>query len=352
MDESRRRTRLLKRRALLQMGVGSVAALGAGRLEIAASSAQVPGSGQGGGNGQGPGSGQGQQAPRPPAPEAVVNVAAHASRGLDRAVDLAAVRLAESAAGAQRRRQPAPAAGELAGQPLHAALQLQRLESRADDPHARRRAPARDAQKSSRPQPQSRAEGARARPVRSASRRARRRRSAACRRPRASRATRRRTRRTIFGHFHEFFEGSPIELVDTNCLSGHVNVPHGSHTTNLHTHGLHVEPGMNRERHARRTTAFCACCRMPMARSRKSSAVRGCRGARAARARRRGATTNIRSATCSGPRGGRVRRRSRIRRARIGITRTPMGPRTIRSPAASPASSSSKATWTMRSTGR
>ena len=51
--------------------------------------------------------------------------------------------------------------------------------------------------------------------------------------------------RTIFGHFHEFFEGSPMELVDTSCLSGHVNVPHGSHTTNLHTHGLHVEPGIN-----------------------------------------------------------------------------------------------------------
>ena len=51
--------------------------------------------------------------------------------------------------------------------------------------------------------------------------------------------------RTIFGHFHEFFEGSPIDLVDTSCLSGHVNVPHGSHTTNLHTHGLHVEPGIN-----------------------------------------------------------------------------------------------------------
>ena len=50
---------------------------------------------------------------------------------------------------------------------------------------------------------------------------------------------------TIFGHFHEFFEGIPMELVDTSCVAGHVNVPHGSHTTNLHTHGLHVEPGFN-----------------------------------------------------------------------------------------------------------
>ena len=49
MDELRRRSRLLKRRALLQMSVASVAALGAGKLEIAATAAQVPGSGQGGG---------------------------------------------------------------------------------------------------------------------------------------------------------------------------------------------------------------------------------------------------------------------------------------------------------------
>jgi FtsP/CotA-like multicopper oxidase with cupredoxin domain len=49
----------------------------------------------------------------------------------------------------------------------------------------------------------------------------------------------------IFGHFHEFYEDSPNDLVDTRCISGHVNVPHGSHTTNLHTHGLHVNPGFN-----------------------------------------------------------------------------------------------------------
>lgn len=51
--------------------------------------------------------------------------------------------------------------------------------------------------------------------------------------------------RTVFEHFHEFFEGLPAPLIDTTCISGPVNVPHGSHTTNLHTHGLHVEPGMN-----------------------------------------------------------------------------------------------------------
>jgi FtsP/CotA-like multicopper oxidase with cupredoxin domain len=53
------------------------------------------------------------------------------------------------------------------------------------------------------------------------------------------------TARLLFGHFHEFFEHIPVELVDTACVSDAVNVPHGSHTTNLHTHGLHVEPGVN-----------------------------------------------------------------------------------------------------------
>ncbi len=50
---------------------------------------------------------------------------------------------------------------------------------------------------------------------------------------------------TIFSHFHEFHEASPMDLVDTRCVSGHVNIPHGSHTTNLHVHGLHVNPGFN-----------------------------------------------------------------------------------------------------------
>ena len=53
------------------------------------------------------------------------------------------------------------------------------------------------------------------------------------------------TARMIFDHFHDMFEEMPVTLVDTDCVSGPVNVPHGSHTTNLHTHGLHVEPGVN-----------------------------------------------------------------------------------------------------------
>ena len=65
--------------------------------------------------------------------------------------------------------------------------------------------------------------------------------------------------------------------MDTNCLSGHVNVPHGSHTTNLHTHGLHVEPGMN----ANGTAADNSFLRvLPHAdgQTRKSSTAPGCRG--------------------------------------------------------------------------
>lgn len=51
--------------------------------------------------------------------------------------------------------------------------------------------------------------------------------------------------RTVFGHFHEFFEDTPNDMVDVACVGGHVNVPHGTHATNLHTHGLHVDPGFN-----------------------------------------------------------------------------------------------------------
>ncbi len=51
--------------------------------------------------------------------------------------------------------------------------------------------------------------------------------------------------RRIFKNFDQFFTQMPVPLVDTSCLSGPVNVPHGSHTTNLHTHGLHVQPGSN-----------------------------------------------------------------------------------------------------------
>jgi FtsP/CotA-like multicopper oxidase with cupredoxin domain len=82
--------------------------------------------------------------------------------------------------------------------------------------------------------------------------------------------------RTIFGHFHEFFEGSPVELVDTSCVSGHVNLPHGSHTTNLHTHGLHVHPGMNANGTAGDNT-FLRILPRDDARARQASSSAGCR---------------------------------------------------------------------------
>jgi len=49
----------------------------------------------------------------------------------------------------------------------------------------------------------------------------------------------------VFEHFHELMAATPASLIDTSCLSGPVNLPHASHTTNLHTHGLHTEPGLN-----------------------------------------------------------------------------------------------------------
>ena len=82
--------------------------------------------------------------------------------------------------------------------------------------------------------------------------------------------------RTVFGHFHEFFEGSPVELVDTSCISGHVNLPHGSHTTNLHTHGLHVHPGMNANGTAGDNT-FLRVLPRDDARARQTSSSGGCR---------------------------------------------------------------------------
>ncbi|MEO6224155.1 MAG: hypothetical protein ABIP90_12980, partial [Vicinamibacterales bacterium] len=53
------------------------------------------------------------------------------------------------------------------------------------------------------------------------------------------------TTRIVFEHAHHLLDMTPATLIDTNCLSGPVNLPHASHTTNLHTHGLHTQPGVN-----------------------------------------------------------------------------------------------------------
>jgi hypothetical protein len=49
----------------------------------------------------------------------------------------------------------------------------------------------------------------------------------------------------VLEHLEELFRYIPATLVDTGCLSSPANLPHGSHTTNLHTHGVHVHPGTN-----------------------------------------------------------------------------------------------------------
>ena len=271
-------------------------------------------------------------------------------RGLDRAVDLAAVRLARSAAGPERRRQCAPAARDVAGQPLHAALQLQRLEPRADDSHARRRAPSRDAPQSSRTEPEPRAEGPRGRPVRSAARRA---------------------RRGVLPHAEGGGQpcAAPPNASDRlrplpRVLRGQPDrarrhqLPLGSRQRAARI--AHDEPAharaARRARLQRRTarsatTRFCASCRVPTGRRASRRPIPACRTLapheRVAEAQYEHQLGNVQRS-----RRRQARRRSRIRPARTGITRTRTAPRTIRSPAASPASSSSKATSTTRSIGR
>jgi len=51
--------------------------------------------------------------------------------------------------------------------------------------------------------------------------------------------------RVVFDHFHHLMDVVPATMIETACLSGPVNLPHASHTTNLHTHGLHTQPGLN-----------------------------------------------------------------------------------------------------------
>ena len=278
----------LKRRQLLQLGIGGVSAVAAG-LPLAAVGNQ-------------PGSGQGPPPPQPPPPTAVVDFAAHDRRGLDRALDLAAVGVARSTAGIERRRQLAPAAGNLAGKPLHAALQLQRLEPWSHDSHARRRNASRHAEKPSGSESESRPERDRApdpfevHPDVLA--------AAFCRMQKAAGQScdAPPDAATLFGHFHEFFEGIPMELVDTSCVAGHVNVPHGSHTTNLHTHGLHVEPGFNANGTAGDNTYLRV---LPRAdgQTRKSSSAPGCQTLEPMSASPK-RTMNIRWVTCSGRAGG------------------------------------------------
>lgn len=53
------------------------------------------------------------------------------------------------------------------------------------------------------------------------------------------------TTRLVLENIHHLMANTPAPMIDTACLSGPVNLPHASHTTNLHTHGLHTQPGVN-----------------------------------------------------------------------------------------------------------
>ena len=107
-----------------------------------------------------------------------------------------------------------------------------------------------------------------------------------------------------------------------------------------------------RIRTARRgTTRSCACCRGGTGRS--ASAPRRDAAARSKRTSASGKpTSSSRSGTSWDHEPAGAARASPILQARTGITRTAMARHTIRSPAASPASSSSKGMSTMRSTAR
>jgi FtsP/CotA-like multicopper oxidase with cupredoxin domain len=233
MDRPRdQRPQLLKRRELLQLGAASVAALGALGLPVAESAAQTPGSGQG------------PQPPKPPAPEMVADVAAQASEDwtepwIWRPSDWPGQSLTLHIVGnAHPPRATSPGNrftplfsfnGSSPGPTIrlrgnerlrvtlrnHLGPSLSRVpKGPAPDPFEQR---------------PDVLEGMFCRMLTSAGK--------TCKDAP--------TGAVVFGHFHEAFEGGPIQLVDTTCLSSHVNVPHGAHTTNLHTHGLHVEPGFN-----------------------------------------------------------------------------------------------------------
>ena len=172
------------------------------------------------------------------------------------------------------------AAGGLAGQPVHAALQLQRLEPRADDSHARRRGAARQAAESCSDRITVRCRRGRRR-IRSRFRRTiSRPRSARSRRPRAGDCSTPPTRRSSSTSTSSCTTFPPRSW--TRAASPAPRTCRTDRTPPTCTR-MACTSSRERIRTARRgTTRFCACCRRGDWEIRQRAAD-GCRAARSSR---------------------------------------------------------------------
>ena len=142
----------------------------------------------------------------------------------------------------------------------------------------------------------------------------------------------------VFDHIDELGRFLGVMFMDGHCMTGVSNSEHGSRVTNLHTHGLHVDPGTNAERHriGQRPRAPAQQGRLGDA---QADGRPGVRRAETARTRRpRGLRVQPGPRPARGDAADRPADRSRTRPARTGTTRTRTDPRTIRSPPAWPAS--------------
>ena len=335
-DDKAPEPRLLARRELLQIGAAGLAALGAASATPAGEGLQTPGSGQG------------ARPPQPPAPETIANPATMLVEDWSepwvwRPEEWPGQPLTLQIVG--NRHLPRAVAP---GNRYRAALQLQRREPGADDSHTRRCDAAREGAKHARPESRTGAERSDAGSVRDSARR-----------------SRGRALRDIegpgYGMHHAADAGPRTPRRDLSLHSSHARgheLPYQSCKRaawlahDEPAHARRARPAGNECRMARKgTTRSFAFCRRVTGRSASVPA----RDA-AARSKRMSAspkpTSSSRLATSWGHEPGAVARPSPILQARIGTTRTAMARHTIKLPAGSPASSSSKAMSTTRSTGR